>query len=57
MDNYQIEVIAANGTMMLLREGNSGDTSINVSGLENGIYLLKISNAGTSIIKRFTKVK
>lgn len=57
MDNYQIEVIAANGTMILLRDGNSGDTSINVSGLENGIYLLKISNAGTSIIKRFTKVK
>lgn len=57
MERYRIEIIATNGTSVYLKDNKSGDTSIDVSGLEEGIYLLRISNEGTSVVKRFAKVE
>lgn len=57
MERYRIEVIAANGTSVYMKDNNSGETFVDVSGLENGIYLLRISSDDTSVVKRFTKVK
>lgn len=57
MDNYLIEVIAVNGAKVLVKDNNSGSTSIGVGALESGVYLLKISNENATILKRFTKVR
>lgn len=55
-DNYSLEVVSVNGTTVLRQDNNSGISTINVGGLEKGVYILKISNDKLTVMKRFTKV-
>lgn len=56
MENYTIEIISANGARVWMQIDNSGETSIHVGNLENGFYILRLSNEEQTLVKRFAKV-
>lgn len=56
MINYKVEVINTSGKTAIVQNGNSGNSSIEIESLENGYYILRISNSQNTIIKRFAKI-
>lgn len=56
MEDYTIEVIAINGAKVLMQTDNTGNTTIRVSDLASGLYLIKLYDKEQTIVKRFTKV-
>lgn len=54
MDEYTIEIIAANGANVFVQAGNNGNTAINVGHLAKGVYILRMYNEKQTVTKRFT---
>lgn len=58
-DNSQrqstLNVYNAVGELMISRTVNNGDNTINISNWRNGVYLVKVENAGNVQVKRFVK--
>lgn len=54
MEEYTIEIIAANGANVFVQAGNHGNTAINVGHLAKGVYILRMYNEKQTVTKRFT---
>lgn len=52
LSDYNVEIFSTNGSRIFLQENNSGNISIERGSIEQGIYMLRISNADTSVVKR-----
>lgn len=56
LENYSVEITSVNGMNVFMQTDNYGRTTIPVSQLENGVYLLKLSDGKQTVMRRFTKV-
>ncbi len=52
LSDYTVEIFSTNGSRIFMQDSNSGNISIERGSIEAGIYMLRISNAETSIVKR-----
>lgn len=51
----QYEIYSITGALVSFDKATGNNTSVDISDLSNGIYLLKATNKGQSIIKKFVK--
>lgn len=56
LENYSVEITSVNGMNVFMQTDNYGRTTISVSQLENGVYILKLSDGKQTVMRRFTKV-
>lgn len=54
-DDLKVEVFDILGKRILIKDISQVNTRINVSGWESGVYLVKVSNDGSTQTKRFIK--
>ncbi len=54
--NYAVELVGADGVCVWMKSGLSGAVRIPVDNLANGMYLLRINDGVTTVVKRFAKV-
>lgn len=54
MTGYRIEVMTLGGTSVMSIDGNMSNTSIDVTSLSSGVYILKLTSGSETVVKRFT---
>lgn len=57
MDSGTAEILSVSGQIVGIKEFVAGRTTIDVSGLEEGSYLIRLTDGDRIVIKRFTKVR
>lgn len=57
LEKYTVEAITLSGHIVLWQRNNRGDAVLDVSGLDDGTYLLRITAPEGTFIKRFTKIR
>lgn len=52
LSDYTIEVISASGIVLHSSTGHNGDTTVRLTGVPNGIYMVKITNSAFNRVTR-----